>query len=241
MRTPEQKTQAMRLIAEGQSRAAVSRLTGIDTKTLGLYWAAYQAEGEEAFKQKRKYSVKFKMAVLDDIEKKGQTVALVSAKYGVPAITIKRWMASKEKGGNAALKDGRRGNAGPYWQQVQYRAGQAVTLAMRSLSETQDRTMVREVLEKRKVFDNPLFGSFLVNLYETYSFLILSDEGGKDGRRETAYTSARIQLYMLPRTLDQHRETEELLDLPETGTFITAYLDSIPKVMETYVNQRKGD
>ncbi len=177
-RTPDEKTQAMRMLAEGQSRAAVSRLTGIDTKTLGRYWAAYQAEGEEAFKQKRKYSVKFKMAVLDDIEKKGQTVALVSAKYGVPAITIKRWMASKEKGGNAALKDGRRGNVGPYWQQVQYRAGQAVTLAMRTLSETLDGAMVREVLEKRKVFDNPLFGSFLINLYDIYSFPISKRQKG---------------------------------------------------------------
>jgi transposase-like protein len=232
----------MRLIAEGQSRAAVSRLTGIDTKTLGRYWAAYQAEGEKAFTQKRKhYSVRFKKTVLDDIEKKGQTVALVSAKYGVPAITIKRWMASKEKGGNAALKDGRRGNVGPYWQQVQYRAGQAVTLAMRTLSETQDGTMVREGLEKSKAFDNPLFGSFLINLYDIYSFLLLSDDGENKSPRELAYTSARIQLYAYPRTLDQHREIEELLELSETTTFISAYLNSIPKVMETYVNQGEGD
>ena len=126
---------------------------------------------------------------------------------------------------------GRRGNAGPYWQQVQYRAGQAVTLAMRSLSETQDGPMVREVLEKRKVFDNPLFGSFLINLYDIYSFLLLSDDGENKSPRELAYTSARIQLYAHPRTLDQHREIEELLELSETTTFISAYLNSIPKVM----------
>lgn len=231
-KTIEEKTHAMHLLSEGLSRAAVSRLTGIDTKTLGRYWTRFQAEGEEFFKERRKpYSVKFKKTVLDDIKKKGQTISLVSAKYGVPAITIRRWIASKEKAGSSGLKDGRQRNTGPYWNKVQNRAGQAVTLALRSLSETTDGTMVREELQKRGAFENPIFGTFLINLFNMYSFLILKDEDDEKGRRMMAYTSARIQLYLIPHTVTLRQQTDELIDLPETTAFISTYLDSITALM----------
>lgn len=53
-RTPEEKIHAMQLLAEGKSRAEVSRLTGFDTKTLAVYWTRYLKDGDAAFKRKRK-------------------------------------------------------------------------------------------------------------------------------------------------------------------------------------------
>lgn len=248
-RTPEEKIHAMQLLAEGKSRAEVSRLTGFDTKTLAIYWTRYLKDGDAAFKRKRKgYSPKLKKAVIHDFETKNQSLSFLSAHYGIPIITLKRWMAAKEQKGFDGFKDGRHQNPGPRRIMTLYQVRRALTLSLHSLSNYPAGARVRTVLDERGAFKNPLFGFFMECLYGAYEFAYSREEFSRSHEDilKQAYITARLELRIIPPNLteremmeyrSQRKETEGLLELFEIDLFIHLFAKCIPAVIREYNNK----
>lgn len=103
------KTQAIKLLVNGEKYSDITSRTGLSYKTLKRYHGILKKDGPEAlFSPSRQYyqTAEKVRAAIDVIN--GRFVSDVARELGASDYTVRRWVERYRQGGIDALKDGRR-------------------------------------------------------------------------------------------------------------------------------------
>lgn len=223
---------AIELLEMGTPKRKASFLTGIDVKTIGLYWTRFKDRGEKAFERQR-YSLELKKKIiLKHLEDKCRITSL-SISYGIPTITIRRWVDQYKSKGLDGLVDKRKqsrdkGKTG----QEPSKDTRYMDLANYALKSTIDAfhvlgtkqtKRIPELLKEKDALLNPAFYDFL--------FLICLIISRHHPEPSVVYNLARIELMMIPHDVTTRREAETILNMPETTIFISEYIDTVNTIL----------
>ena len=235
-------TEAIKKLEKGSSLNSVSKDIGINVNTLSRYWHRYQELGEKAIIEKRTYSLDFKMKVIEEVKNKNQSVSFVANKYGLPSITVRRWLKAIEKGRDSLSDKRKLSDPVP-------NVNDDYTYTIHCIEKTVERIHSYEekyykniysTLVDTKAFDYPAFNSYLHEVYRSSKFV------GEDikGRRLPNYddylaicTDAKIMMqFKLYDPLLWHA-AESLFKYPGVQGFVVQYLNTI---FNNYVGNERG-
>lgn len=210
--------EAIRLLDSGIPKSQVCRRTGIDKKTLNIYWSRYKTEGEGAFNAKQ-YSPETKREIIQKHLEKGLSISLLSQDYGIPDITIRRWIKRFRKDGEDGLNpQGQEAEEDQYWD-LTNRALRITSDTFRVFGKTSIIKRIPDMLNERGAFASPEFGGFLVTICR----LIVRDQA----EPTIAYNTARLILMTIPYKGTMRNEAEELLAMQETKMFVQQFIDTV--------------
>lgn len=235
MKTAKEKIAAVKRLEEGQSINAVSLQTGIDKGLLNVYQTEFRQKGEEAFQGRRRFTSQEKTEIVNKHIKDGIAITSLSVCYGIPAITIRRWIKAFVKKGQDGLRDLRKKEhvVPEQDKRIIIRAIDMTFRSFRTFGTPFGKT-IPNVLEGHLAFKNPAFGSFLLYFYRALRYyLSCPDRTPPDGDRSfseeelsAAYGTARMLFSTIP--IDKRREAEVIIELKETSYFLSEFADSIP-------------
>lgn len=231
---------AMQMLREGHSRRAVSRKTGIDTKTLNRYQHLSRAEGDKAPKRKSSYTQEFKQSVINDVLNNQQTVSFVATKNALPAITVRRWIKQYQDNGEGGLTDKRNKNPDNSEEQERFYQDRALTIRIINVVldtfkyfGTDFGKPIPVFLIEHRAFENPEFGSFLIHILHACRFTLerkdrKSGISFTDNEMAVIYNTARLILATVPYKNTRRLQAEQLLEKQETQAFIFEFIDTVP-------------
>ena len=219
---------AIELLEMGTPRRKVSSLTGIDVKTIGLYWTRFKDHGEKAFERQR-YSLELKRKIILKHLEENCRITSLSISYGIPTITIRRWVDQYKSKGLDGLVDKRKqsrdkGKTG----QEPSKDTRFMDLANYALKSTIDAfhvfsTKTPELLKEKDAIHNPMFYDFLLIICRIISRY--------HPESSVVYTLAKLELMMTPYDVATRREAETILNMPETTIFISLYIDTVSTIL----------
>ena len=219
---------AIELLEMGTPRRKVSSLTGIDVKTIGLYWTRFKDCGEKAFERQR-YSLELKRKIILKHLEENCRITSLSISYGIPAITIRRWVDQYKSRGINGLIDKReqshdKGKTGQEASKdIQYTdlANHALktTIDVFHVLGTKHTKRIPELLKEKDALLNPAFYDFLILICQIiYRY---------HPESSIVYSLARLELLMISYDVATRREAETILNMPETTIFISEYIDTV--------------
>lgn len=227
-KTAEEKINAMKILTEGKSLAEVSRITGIDRKTLKIYWIRYHEEGEAAFIAKRKsYSMDYKITIVNEILQKHKSPSLVAAERGIPKITINRWVATLQEKGIEGLNDERHNNPGSRRHISRNLLDKVIEQSLVLLEKYAIGEEVRICLEENNVFNNKSFRDFLDILFVTYQEYSKNSIGrnalANDSGYDIIYKAGYI-FFNLHHNFDENEILDKLLEISDIKFYVSVYI-----------------
>lgn len=227
-------------VLEGAPATQVARKYSIDRDTLNSYATRYRLEGEKAF-EPHHYSMEEKKELINRHIDKGVSTSMLAVDTGIPETTIKRWVDSYKKDGEDGLlgiRHSRRNQK--IMMEEELRMTHAVISDTFKFFDKQGKVWgqeIRQFFEDNKAFQNPIFATYMVNLYHNYRILIEDGAGiikpGQEYRfTEEEYCSAAVlawmQIMTISDAMEQRREAEKLLKDPYVILFTKAFGEMMP-------------
>ena len=235
MKTKEEKIAAVkRVLIGGESKNSVSQRTGIDKHLLNMYIQQYKKHGESAFneKKRRMYPQKQKEEIINKHLKDNIPLSTLSISYGIPTITLRRWIQAYKKGGAAGLKDKRTKEETP--EEIARREqlkkdAHATDLVIERTNQffeeigTDLGKQIPQKLIQNKTFENPEFRCFLISFYQALT--------SPDHRLDEAgaYMFARLSL-MVTVPYSKRNKADVILSHEDTTVYLHAFAICAPAV-----------
>ena len=231
--------EAMKLLSQGDSRNAVSKRTGISIGTLGRYWYRYLAEGNKAITEKRSYPTEFKLGIIKEIKEKNSPIPFVANKYGVPSITIHRWMAAYDKDQDGLIDKRYReqilikNDEDTQKDYTQTRQIIKATLDKIGSSKSTYYRAIKDALGNIRPFQNPVFNTLLFDIYRCYCLLkeqTIEEKGAfvlSEKDYTTIFVTARTMMMMSKNEQALQNKAIDMVEIPEIQSFICKFIDTI--------------
>ena len=241
MKSIPEIAQAVERANAGTPINLICRQTGIDKKTLGVYLSRYRTDKDGAF-QRRSYPEALKQEIVNKHFHRDLSAPLLSADYGIPAITIRRWIERYSMYGNEGLRDGRhkeKKDTTPEKEEDIMTVGRIITVVLENMrgSTDEDVSRIPQDLVSKGAFRNPEFGSFLVWVYDIGKLIMTESDRRPEGENRfteeegaTILTTAKMLLMMVPYKGTRRREAETLIEDEGAKIFIQEFIDRIPMI-----------
>lgn len=243
MKTNREKLEAVKRVLEGgQSKNAVCQQTGIDKHLLSIYISQYQKNGEAAFAQKnRSYPVKLKEEVIHKHLEDNIPLSSISVSYGIPTITIRRWLRSYKENGHEGLVDKRERTEDSVKREQREQFESDSRAVERVIGRTNQYLLdkgtdmsiwILEQMVKLKAFQNPSLWFFFMNYYKAYTRLT-----GSIQNDSLSYGFARIMFLGIPYDGTRRKEAEDILNSAEMNVYLQAFSLFAPSVANEIKNE----
>lgn len=250
---------AVHRLEAGEPKYSVSKGTGIDRKSLTTYFTRYKRDGESAFDGQRVFSLEEKLDCVNRILVKRMAIGLVSADTGIPNTTLKRWVKAYQDRGQEGLitkreidaikKEEERNNKEMFDRDCRC-VNKVSDMVMRLLSDqgTEYEKSIPLKLKGWGVYNNPVFGTFLLDFYRA-CLMIKNSQTIKPKKGEyfseeslkTAFAFARFKLMAFLHDGTKRKETERIIQEKETQIFLSEFAETIPIMFLLEEDNRNAD